>query len=286
MEIRKICVLGTGTIGYQIAHQAAIKGYKVCLRDIDDGLLKNAEEKIKKETQKFFVDKGKLTQEEGNAVIERLSFTSDLKEAVTGADVVIESIFEDMELKKRVFKELDEICAPSTIIGSNTSSLSITEIGSLAKRQDRIIGIHFSNPVTVMKLCEIILGANTSDETLDIARDLAIKMGKEPVIVKDSPGFITTRLFVTLVNEAAKIVYEGIAGPADIDRALELALGHPMGPLKTADMNIEIAYKCLKYFREEFGDEYRPCPIFKKMINAGHLGVKSGRGFYEYRKSA
>ena len=209
----------------------------------------------------------------------------DLEKAVDGVQVVIECIPEIMELKQDTFKELDELCAPETILASNTSAYSITEIGSRAKRQDKVIGMHFFNPVALMKLIEIIRGARTSDETYQVIKDMSVKCGKEVVTVnKDIAGFIVTRLFVMMSNEAVKILEEGVATAEDIDKACQLGLGHAMGPLKSQDLvdGIEVAYHCLEYFREELGDSYRAAPTWKRMVLAGELGRKAGKGFYDY----
>lgn len=284
MAVKKISVLGVGTIGYQIAQQAAQSGYQVSWRDVDQKFLDEGLAKIKQGLERFFVAKGRMTQQEADAALGRISMTTDLKQAVSGVDLVIEAIPERMDLKKQVFKELDELCAPATILASNTSSLSITEIGSLTKRQDKVVGMHFFFPVAVMRLIEIVRGANTSEETLTVIKDLAKSFGKETVVLNDSPGFITSRMIIVMINEAAKMVHEGVATAEEVDRAIELGLNHPMGPLKIADTNLEISLNGLNYFRQELGEAYRPCPLIKKMCNAGQLGVKTGRGFYTYKK--
>ncbi len=285
MEIRKVCVLGMGTIGYQIAQQASqVGGFEVNLRDIEEEIVKKGLGMIRDGLKRFFVDKGKLTQEKADEIMERIKGTTDLKEAAQGVDIVIEAVTEDMELKKKVFKELDDICLPHTILASNTSSLSITEIGSLTKRQDKVIGTHFFNPVQVMRGIEVVKGANTSEETLSTIKALAQKLGKEVVMLNDSPGFVTSRMLLVMVNEAAKMISEGIAQAEDIDRLMQLAFGHPMGVLRSVYPNIEIVLKGLNYLREEFGDFYTPSPFLKKMINAGYIGAKTGKGFYEYKR--
>jgi 3-hydroxybutyryl-CoA dehydrogenase len=283
MEIKKVCVLGTGTIGFQIAQQAAqVGGYQVSIRDMNDELVQNGLGQIKGGLDKFFVKKGKLTQEEADEIFGRIQGTTDLKEAVDGAELVIEVIPENLDLKKKVFKELDEICAPHTILASNSSSLCITEIASLTKRQDNVVGTHFFNPVAILKLLEVVVGFNTSTETIETIEGFAKRMNKEVVTVKDSPGFITTRLFATLVNEATKLIQEGVASAEDIDRAMKLGFNWPMGPLMAGDWNTEVTFHVLNYLRDQLGDEYRPTKYLNQMMSAGHKGRQVGRGFYEY----
>ena len=287
MEVKKICVLGSGTMGSQIAQLAATKGYEVSMRDIEDRFVQGGLAAISGNLKKFFVDKGKMTQEEADKISGRISGSVDLKEAVNGAQVVIECILENMQLKQQVFKELDEICAPETILASNTSSFNILDIGSVTKRQDKVIGMHFFNPVAVMKLIEVIRSPKTSDETYNTIKDMSANLGKEIItVLKDSPGFIVNRLLVALVNEAAKMLYDGIATAEDIDKAAELGLNHPMGPLKGQDVlnGIGITLELLDYMRAEIGDEYRACPLIRSKARAGETGVKAGKGFYDYSK--
>ena len=240
---------------------------------------------IKGNLKKYFVDKGKMTQEEADKVIGRIKGTADLKRAVEGAQLVIESITEDMELKQQTFKQLDEACAPETILASNTSALSITAIGSLTRRQDKVIGMHFFNPVAVMKLIEIIRGVKTSDETCQVIKDMAAKLGKETIIVnKDVPGFVVSRLFLVFCNEAVKLLEEGVASAEDIDKGCQLGLGHAMGPFKSQDIvnGIPVGLHSLDYMRDELGECYRPSPLLRRKVEAGELGVKTGKGFYDY----
>jgi 3-hydroxybutyryl-CoA dehydrogenase len=285
MAINKIGVVGAGLMGYQIALLAAQHGYEVNLEDIDDKIIQNSTEKIRKDLKRFFVDKGKMSQDEAETIFKRINFTTDLSKAVKDVDLVIEAVLEMMELKKQLFKDLDNLCPPHTILASNTSALSITEIGSKTLRQDKVIGAHFTQPVQLRKLLEVVRGVNTSDETLQAIKEFAIKLERDIMVIKDSPGFVSSRLLAVLMNEAAKILREGIATPADIDKAAELGLGHPWGPLKTADMTgVDLGLHVLDYLRQELGDEYRPCPSFKEMTNAGRLGIKTRRGFHDYTK--
>ncbi len=283
MEIKKVCVLGTGTIGFQIAQQAAqVAGYQVTIRDIDDGLVQKGLDQIKGGLDKFFVQKGKMTREDADEIFGRINGTSDLKQAVEEADLIIEVIPEILDLKKKVFKELDELCAPHTILASNSSSLCITEIASLTNRQDKTIGTHFFNPVAILKLLEVVIGFNTSTETIETIEGFAKRMNKEIVTVKDSPGFITTRLFATLVNESTKLIQEGVASAEDIDRAMSLGFNWPMGPLAAGDWNTEVTFNVLNYLRDQLGDSYRPTKFLKQMMSAGHKGRQVGRGFFKY----
>jgi len=284
MEVKKICVLGTGMMGYQLSQLAAMNGYEVSMVDIESRILQRALDRISENLKKFYVDKGKMTQGKMDTILGRIKGTTDLKEAVKGVQVVIESIPEELELKQRAFKELDELCASETVLASNTSSLMITAIGSLTKRQDKVIGMHFFNPVTVMRLVEIIRGAKTSDETYEVIKDLAAKFGKETITVNDSPGFVVSRLYLVLCNEAAKLIYEGVCSAEDIDKGCQLGLGHAMGPLRTLDLvnAMGTATHALDYMRETLGDQYKPCLLIRKKALAGELGQWAGKGFYDY----
>lgn len=284
MEIKKICILGAGTMGHQIAQLSAMTGYEVSITDIEDKIVQSGLDRISGNLKAFYVDKDKMTQSEADAVLGRIKGTTDLKEAVKGVQVVIENVAEEMELKQRLFKELDGLCAPETVLASNTSSLMVTAIGSLTSRQEKVIGMHFFNPVARMRLIEIIRGVKTSDETYQVILDLSTKFGKEPITVNDSPGFVGTRLLVVLVNEAAKLVYEGVCSVEDADRVCQLGLGHAMGPLRTIDLvnGMGVAVHALDYMREILGDEYNPCPIIRKKFLAGELGDWAGKGWYEH----
>lgn len=286
MNINKICVVGAGTMGSQIVQLAAQKGFQVSMVDTAEGMAQKAMDSIKGSIKKFFVDKGKISQEEAEKWLGRIEGTSSLEKAVKDADIVIEAIFEDMEVKKQLFKKLEGLCSKEAILVSNTSALSITEIGSLTQSQDRVIGMHFFNPVPMMKLIEIIRGAKTSDQTCETIRLLAQSFGKEPVIINDAPGFVSSRILAVIINEAARIIYEGIATPEQIDKICELGLGHAMGPLKTSDLtnSMGIGLHVLSYLQAELGEAYRPCPLYKKKTLAGEIGMATGKGFYTYNK--
>ncbi|MDH5365225.1 MAG: 3-hydroxyacyl-CoA dehydrogenase family protein, partial [Dehalococcoidia bacterium] len=261
------------------------KGYEVSMTDIEDRIVQNGLNAVKSNLKKYFVDKGKMTQEDADKVVGRIKGTVDLKQAVSGAQLVLEGIPEVMELKQQTFKQLDELCPPETILASNTSALSITAIGSLTRRQDKVIGMHFFNPVGIMKLVEIICGIKTSQETTQVIKDVAAKLDKETIVVnKDVAGFVVTRLFLVFCNEAVKLLEEGVASAEDIDKGCQLGLGHAMGPFKSQDLvnGIPVAVHALDYMRSELGESYRPRPLWRRKVEAGELGVNAGKGFYDY----
>lgn len=283
MEVKRICVIGAGTIGYQIAQLAAHCGYEAVLHDLTDEIVQDAANKVKTGLKKFFIDKGKMTQEEADRIYSRLTFTSDLKKAVKNVDLVIESVPEVMEVKQQVFKGLDEICDEKVILATNSSSMSITEIASLTKRQDRVGGLHFSNPPFVLKMCEIYKGFGTSNETLETLKTVALKLEREILVVNDSPGQMA-RLLNVFINEAITMIAEGVCTPEDIDFNTKVALGHRWGLMEVADINLELVYNSLTYLAKEYGEKYKPHPLLKKMVMSGQLGKKSGKGFYDYSK--
>lgn len=284
-DIRKVCVLGAGTMGAGIAQTCSAAGYQVSMRDIEDRFVEGGFERIKKPLMRR-VEKGKMTQEEVDAILSKIHGTTDVKEALDGAQLVIEAVIEDMDLKKKVFGEADELCPPEVVFASNTSSLSITEIGSATSRPDKFVGMHFFNPAPVMKLIEIIRGAETSDETLGFAIEFSRKLGKEPVEVKESPGFVVNRLLVPMINEAFNVLMEGVASAEDIDKAMKLGTNMPMGPLELADYTgLEVGLYVMEVLYRETGDpKFRPSPLLRKYVRAGRLGRKTGRGVYEYSR--
>jgi 3-hydroxybutyryl-CoA dehydrogenase len=283
MKIEKVCVIGAGVMGCGIAQVVATSGYEVNLVDVDKYILNEAVEAIKKNLDRHYVHKNKMTEEEAIKTIERIHINTSRKESVADVDLVIEAVFEDMTLKKQLFKELDEICNEQVILGSNTSSLSITEMASTAKHQERIVGIHFFNPAPIMKLIELVKGMNTSDEIIRITKRFSESLNKTVVTVNDSPGFVTSRLLYVLCNEAINMLMQGIASAEDIDVACKLAFNFPMGPIELSDLVGNDVYLHIgEYLANELGNQYRPSPLLKKMANAKLLGRKTKKGFYNY----
>ncbi len=288
MEIKKVAVIGAGAMGTGIAYVCATKGYQVYIRDINEDLVKRGMGKIRSLIATG-VDRGKMTPKQAEETLNRIKGATDIAEAVKDADLVIEAVFEDMDLKKKVFKELDKASPPHTILASNTSTLSITEMGAATKRPEKVLGLHFFNPAYIMKLVEVIWGEKTSEQTTKTLTDFAISLDKEPVQVKkDIRGFIVNRILGAAMGEAIYLFEEGIASADDIDKAVVLGLNWPMGPLKLADfVGLDVVYHSSKSTAAEMDEEYirkrfQPSKLLEKMVKEGRLGMKTRKGFYEY----
>ncbi len=278
----KILVIGAGAMGSGIAQVAAQAGNDVYLRDIDIKFVEKGLAGITKNLTKL-ADKGKISAEEKDATLGRIKGILTIEEG-KDADVVIEAAIERMDLKKKIFAELDEIVQPNAILATNTSSLSITDIASATKRPSKVIGMHFFNPVPVMALVEVIRGLAASDETYTTISELAKSLGKTPVLVEEAPGFVVNRILIPMINEAAYMVTEGVSSPEDIDTAMKLGANHPMGPLALGDLiGLDVCLAIMDVLYTEFGDsKYRAAPLMRKMVRAGHLGRKTGQGFFRY----
>jgi 3-hydroxybutyryl-CoA dehydrogenase len=279
---RKVAVIGSGTMGNGIAQVLAQEGFSMALIDVAAEALERAAQTIQKSLERL-VKKGTITADQVPVIAGRIERTTKL-EMVRDCQLVIEAILEDVRLKKELFGKLDELAPSDAILASNTSSISITELGAATKRADRVIGMHFMNPVPVMQLVEIIRGLATSDSTFKKIEDLTRELKKTPVSVNDSPGFVSNRILLPMINEAIFCLAEGIASPADIDTVMKLGMNHPMGPLTLADfIGLDVCLDVLNVLYDGLGDpKYRPCPLLIKMVKAGYLGKKTGRGFYEY----
>ncbi len=282
MGIQTIGIIGAGTMGNGIAHTAARSGFKVILHDIAESFLDRAVSTIAKNLERA-VAKGRITANDKNAVLSRISVVTQ-NSALSEADFVIEAVIEDIETKLRVFEGMDRIARPGVILESNTSSLSITKIASKTKRPDKVIGMHFMNPVPVMPLVEVVRGIATSDETYRMTKELAESLGKTAVEVNDYPGFVSNRVLMPMINEAVYCVMEGVGTAEAIDSVMKLGMNHPMGPLALADLiGLDVCLDIMEVLHSGLGDsKYRSCPLLRKMVDAGHLGRKSGGGFYKY----
>jgi 3-hydroxybutyryl-CoA dehydrogenase len=281
-EVRTVAVIGAGIMGRGIAHAAALGGYRTILEDLLPNTLRKAESEIRANLDKA-VELGKVDGSEADAAFSRIEYAGSVDEAAREADLVIEAVPEEMESKIEIFTMLDKICRPTTILASNTSSLSVTEIASVTYRAKKCVGMHFFNPVHKMKLLEVVRALETDDDTLAAAVEVGKRMRKEVVVIRESPGFITSRINAMIGNEAFYMLEEGIASAEDIDKALKLGLNHPMGPFELVDLvGLDTRLHILEYMHKTLGEKFRPCPLLVQYVKAGRLGRKSGRGVFEY----
>jgi len=282
MTIRQITVLGTGTMGRGIAYLSAVAGFDTVLFDVDEGALEAARSALESILRKG-VEKGKLTEDAAKDALARVQLVPELEPAVSGADLLIEAVPESYELKTDLFAQADLFCGADTILASNTSSISISKLASNVERRDRFVGMHFFNPPHVMKLIEIVRGERTSDTTVDQIREIAERMGKTPIIVRDSPGFATSRLGVAIGLEAIRMLEEGVASAEDIDRAMELGYNHPMGPLRLTDLvGLDVRLGIAEYLASTLGPRFEPPQLLRELVAQGKLGKKTGEGFYRW----
>ncbi len=281
MKINNIAIIGSGIMGSGIAQVSAAAGFRVKIQDINGEALQKAKSSIEFSLGKL-ASKGKMTQEQVDSTLSNIEFCKELEQAADGSDLIVEAVFEDLAIKHEIFKKLNRIVGPDTMLASNTSALPITEIARVTDRAEKCVGIHFMNPVPLMRGVEIIRGQLTSEETFEAARDYIVKLGKEPIEAIDFAGFIVSRLLDVLMNETIKLVQEGNR-PEDIDKAMELCAGHPMGPCKLLDLvGAEIAMHGMETMERDMGPAYKPHPLLKKRVLAGLLGKKTGQGFYKY----
>jgi 3-hydroxybutyryl-CoA dehydrogenase len=284
-EVCTVAVIGAGIMGRGIAHAAALGGYRTILEDLLPNALRKAETEIRANLDKA-VELGKVDASEADAAFSRLEYAGSVDQAARDADLVIEAVPEEMESKIEIFTMLDKICRPTTILASNTSSLSITEIASVTYRAKKCVGMHFFNPVHKMKLLEIVRALETDDDTVTAVVEVGKRMRKEVVVIKEAPGFITSRINAMIGNEAFYMLQEGVASAEDIDKALKLGLNHPMGPFELVDLvGLDTRLHILEYLHKSLGEKFRPCPLLVQYVKAGRLGRKSGRGVFEYVES-
>jgi 3-hydroxybutyryl-CoA dehydrogenase len=284
-ELRQAAVVGSGTMGNGIAHVLALAGLDVALIDLDQNLLGRAMETIEKNLDRQAA-KNAISAQDKKAAFGRIKPSTALA-AAKDAQIAIEAVSENLEIKRKIFSSLDQTCPAEAILASNTSSISITALSASTRRPGKVIGMHFMNPVPVMKLVEIVRGLSTDDATCTSVRDLALQLGKTPVVCKDFPGFISNRILMPMINEACFVLMEGVAGKEDIDTVMKLGMNHPMGPLALADaIGLDVCLAIMEVLWRDFGDsKYRPCPVLRQMVQAGRLGRKCGHGFYEYPKN-
>lgn len=284
--MKNIAVIGAGTMGNGIAHTFAQKGFSVHLIDLSEDALKKGMDTISSNLDRM-VAKEKITDSDKNQTLNQIKTFTDTVEGVKGVDLVVEAATENVDLKLKIFKQLDEITSPSTILATNTSSISITQIAGVTNRPDKVIGMHFMNPVPIMKLVEIIRGYSTSDEVTKTIMELSKTLGKEPVEVNDYPGFVANRILMPMINESIETLYNGVAGVQEIDTVMKLGMAHPMGPLQLADfIGLDVCLSILQVMYDGFKNpKYAPCPLLVNMVRAGKLGAKSGEGFYDYSQS-
>tara|TARA_B110000238_G_scaffold57016_1_gene62321 strand:+ start:1602 stop:2492 length:891 start_codon:yes stop_codon:yes gene_type:complete len=284
--MKKIAVIGAGTMGNGIAHTFAQFDYKVHLIDVSDDALKKGLATITKNLDRMLA-KEKITEVEKTATLKNITAFTEISEGVKNVDLVIEAATENAVLKSKIFKELDEVCDTETILATNTSSISITQIAAVTKRPEKVIGMHFMNPVPIMKLVEIIRGYNTTDQVMNFIVELSKKIGKTPVEVNDYPGFVANRILMPMINESIETLYNSVAGVAEIDTVMKLGMAHPMGPLQLADfIGLDVCLSILNVMYDGFKNpKYAPCPLLVNMVMAGKLGIKSGEGFYDYTDS-
>ncbi|HET9399703.1 MAG TPA: 3-hydroxyacyl-CoA dehydrogenase NAD-binding domain-containing protein [Candidatus Acidoferrales bacterium] len=286
MEVKTIAVIGAGTMGRGIAYAAASGGYRTILEDVSDAVLQPGLAYIRESLEEG-VKRGKVTPEQRDRGLSKLGSARSVEDACREADLVIEAVPEDMELKLEIFTLLDKFAKPGAIFASNTSSLSVTELATITCRPEKCVGMHFFNPVPKMKLLEVVRALETSDETIADCREIGARMGKEVVVVKEAPGFITSRLNAMIGNEAFYMLEEGVASAADIDKALKLGLNHPMGPFELVDLvGLDVRLSILEYLHKTLGEKFRPAPLLRQYVKAGRLGRKSGRGVYDYPEAA